>query len=274
MKKIGLIDFLRFSKNPVLVRLGLRFVQMNFWSGKNNFLQLHHPWFDQKKSNMYWIPVNEEIEQTGEDVVLPYEVVSKFIERSSHRVIVDFCGCRQAFKCSKHSAEIGCLMMGEDAKQISNKLSRSVSKKEAMAHLEKAVDAGLPPHIGKARVDDFIFGINNTNRLLTVCFCCECCCLTKWEKYVPAEIRNKISRKLDGLQVWIDSDKCVGCGDCVEHCYLDQILFSQKKAVISDDCRGCGRCAAACSQKAIRISLNNPDFINNTIKSIEAYVEL
>jgi len=271
MKKIGLLDLTRISKNPKFLRFGMKIIEANLLTGKNWLLRHLHPWYDPEKTNMFWIPVNQEIQQ-DEDVVLPYEVVSEFIDRSSCRVIVDFCGCRAAFECKDHPHDIGCLMMGEDAKQISTAVSRQVTKQEAHDHLKKALDSGLPPFIGKARIDDFIFGVKNTGQLLTVCFCCDCCCLTRWFKYAPSATRNASMHRLEGLDIRVDSEKCVGCKKCMEKCFLDLITEKDGKAYIPIDCRGCGRCISACSKNAIEISLNNPEFINNTIKRIEKYV--
>jgi ferredoxin len=43
---------------------------------------------------------------------------------------------------------------------------------------------------------------------------------------------------------------------------------------IPDDCQGCGRCAKYCPQDAIHLSLENPDFVDNTIKSLENMIDV
>ena len=51
----------------------------------------------------------------------------------------------------------------------------------------------------------------------------------------------------------IDTQKCIGCGDCVEICPADVLELQDGKSVPVHltDCRGCGSCAAVCEQRAI-----------------------
>ena len=79
MKKIELIDLTRISMNPKFLRFGMKTIEFNLLAGKNWLLRHLHPWYDPEKTNMFWIPINQEIQQDG-DVVLPVEVVSEFID--------------------------------------------------------------------------------------------------------------------------------------------------------------------------------------------------
>jgi UDP-glucose 4-epimerase len=42
-------------------------------------------------------------------------------------------------------------------------------------------------------------------------------------------------------------------------------------SVHSEKCRGCGRCATNCPEEAVRISLDNPDFVADVENRIESY---
>ena len=233
-----------------------------------------HPWVQPEKTEMYILPVNESLER-GEDVILPYQIVEQFIERFSHHVIMEFCGCRNAYRCEEYPQDIGCLMMGEDSKKIKTPWARRVTREEAKAHVKRAVEAGLPPFIGKIRVDNFLFGIPESNKLFTVCFCCDCCCLGRMYRYMPAENRNLQMKRLEGLTVWVDEEKCEGCGTCAEHCFLDLITISEEgKSQIPDDCRGCGRCARYCPNGAIHVRLDNPGFVNQVVGTLENLIEV
>jgi uncharacterized Fe-S center protein len=51
--------------------------------------------------------------------------------------------------------------------------------------------------------------------------------------------------------------KCVGCGDCVEHCSQSAISLQDEKAKIdTEKCIGCGECILICSNKAIDVQWN------------------
>ena len=231
-----------------------------------------HPWLRPEKSDMRWLPINEDI-RMQENMPMPVELLDRFISEASHRVIFDDCGCRRAFRCENYPVEIGCLLMGDSALESKRKWPfREVGVEEARAHVRRAVEAGLVPVVGKARVDNFIFGIKDRSRMLTVCFCCECCCVTRFTAFAPV-------KHLDPVQPWLESvsvtftDRCKGCGKCVEHCYIGAIEIVEGKAVKSELCRACGRCATVCPQKSIEIEISDPEFIEKTYERIRSYVK-
>ena len=45
-------------------------------------------------------------------------------------------------------------------------------------------------------------------------------------------------------------------------------------AVVGEECKGCGRCAMACPNDAISITVDNPEYINQCIDRISAYVNV
>jgi len=53
----------------------------------------------------------------------------------------------------------------------------------------------------------------------------------------------------------IDSEKCTGCGMCIEVCPHSVFLMSEKKAAICDRdaCMECGACALNCPVRAISV---------------------
>lgn len=271
----GLLDVGKISPNakPKYMRMAFVMLKGMFVFANLPLIRRMHPWMKTSKTNMYWIPINQPVTK-DQSIPLPYAVVEHFIEKSSTYVVMDFCGCRKAYECSRFPADIGCLMMGDDAAKITPAFSRKVTKAEAREHLQKAIDAGLPAFIGKARIDNFIFGVPDNSRLLTVCFCCDCCCIANLVKYVGAEERNQIIHKLDGLEIAVDQERCIGCGKCAEHCFIDVISFEEETTVIGADCRGCGRCVAVCPENAITVTLDNRDFVQQAVSGIEAYVRV
>ena len=53
--------------------------------------------------------------------------------------------------------------------------------------------------------------------------------------------------------IFVDEDKCTGCGDCLQVCPGEgAIVLQEDKAVINRDlCTSCAACLAACSEGAI-----------------------
>lgn len=229
------------------------------------------PWFNPDKTDMRWLPINSEIELPGNSP-LPVVLLDRLIEEASHRVIYKYCGCRRIYKCEQYPHDIGCLLMGDSALEGNPGAFREVGIEEAKAHAEKAVDAGLIPVIGKARIDNLIFGIKERERLLTTCFCCECCCITRYTRNAPVELLNPLFSRLDGLRIEV-TDECNGCGKCVDHCYINAISVREGKAVIDDYCRGCGRCASVCPSAAITITIDDPESLDKALESIRAHVK-
>lgn len=59
--------------------------------------------------------------------------------------------------------------------------------------------------------------------------------------------------------LYIDNEKCVGCGLCVKSCGLSALALENKKAVVSAACVMCGICAGSCPSDAISIRKDDPD---------------
>ncbi len=53
----------------------------------------------------------------------------------------------------------------------------------------------------------------------------------------------------------VDTDKCTGCGVCVEVCPLEGISLNDDLAVIDEDtCTECGLCVGECPNGAISLN--------------------
>jgi len=52
---------------------------------------------------------------------------------------------------------------------------------------------------------------------------------------------------------WIDKNKCIGCGICVNECPVNAIFMENGKVEINmDKCIRCGKCHEVCPQNAVR----------------------
>jgi len=217
--------------------------------------------------------VNEKLEGHVKEIV-PAQVVHDFIDTASYHVIMDTCGCRLAGKCEHFTATVGCLFMGETATKLPHKVSREVTREEAHKHVDRAVGVGLVPMVGKVRVDNFIFLTPDKSKLLSVCFCCHCCCMMGALKHIPGEHLDQVMTPMEGLSVEV-TDDCIGCGTCVETCIFNAISVENGRAVHSGQCRGCGRCVTYCPQKAVQISIKNPEtFVEEVEQRIKSYVDI
>jgi len=219
------------------------------------------------------IQVKKIIEQHGE-MILPSQVVDHFIEESNYHWIMDWCICRSSTSCKDYPIDLGCLFLGEAAMSIDPRLGRQVSKEEAHSHVKKCRDAGLVHLIGRNKLDTFWLKVGPGEKLLTICNCCECCCLWRILPYISKKISNKVT-KMPGVTVQVNPNLCIGCGTCAKKiCFVKAIQIVSKKAVISDSCRGCGRCVEICPQNAISLSIDGLIKVSDTIERINSLVDV
>ena len=259
------------TRNKRFARSAFEFSKNFFKLSQIAFFRQRLPEMDPERTNMSWIPINQDIEGAG-GMALSQAVLDRLIDKARHRVIVDFCGCRLAMGCKDYPVHIGCLMMGESALEIPERSRRVASAQEAKAHVRKALEAGLIPITGKARIDNDLFMIPDKGKLLTVCFCCECCCITRFSRYMPQDLLDKVVHLVEGLSVSV-TEECIGCGVCVSKCYTNAIEVRDGKARISGMCRVCGRCALHCPQHAIKVVLRNPRAVDDVVERISFVVE-
>ncbi|MHA2245803.1 MAG: DUF362 domain-containing protein [Candidatus Hodarchaeales archaeon] len=223
------------------------------------------------KDEVSTIKIGKEIERHGE-MVVPSKVLEYFINEANYHWIMDWCICRSASSCKQYPIDFGCLFLGEAAMKIDPNLGRRVTKEEALIYVKKCRDAGLIHLIGRNKLDTFWLKVGPGNKLLTVCNCCDCCCLWRILPHVSKKISSKVT-KMPGVNVTV-GDECNGCGTCVEICFVHAIKIVDKKAVISDACRGCGRCIAVCPQNAKTLYIDGIDNLNISIKKVESLVDV
>ncbi|ATW27366.1 indolepyruvate ferredoxin oxidoreductase subunit alpha [Candidatus Formimonas warabiya] len=52
----------------------------------------------------------------------------------------------------------------------------------------------------------------------------------------------------------INTDKCTGCGACVENCPVEYLALEEGKAtIVGDECQGCESCVAVCPSEAVSV---------------------
>ncbi|TFG05062.1 MAG: hypothetical protein EU536_03165 [Promethearchaeota archaeon] len=127
--------------------------------------------------------------------------------------------------------------------------------------------------IGKDKLDVSWLNVGPDERLLTICNCCECCCLWRLLPDLDETLAKTVSR-IPSVQVKV-TDRCVGCGTCVDGvCFVDAIHIVNNRAWISNACRGCGRCVDVCPRNAIELLIGDANYVEKAIKHIGALVDV
>ena len=147
-----------------------------------------------------------------------------------------------------------------------------MTKEEALEHLHKATEMGLISCLGRFKGDAIMLGVKDHAHLMTICHCCPCCCISTSMPYASKQARDALVR-LEGVTVDV-SDKCNGCGLCVEACIFKAIEVKNDVAIVGEECKGCGRCVTACKRKAISITIDNPNFIEECISRLSDKVDV
>jgi hypothetical protein len=215
---------------------------------------------DVKTTNLSYIPIHADIELPV-GTVAPAGIIEHFINEAAHHVIINRCPCRTALRCESFEADFGCSFIGQGAREIDPELGRHVTREEALEHLSQACDMGLISVIGKFKGDAIALGVRDHSRLMTICHCCPCCCVSTSLHLATREARDMMVR-------------LEGCGECVEACIFKQILVEGDRAVIGEECKGCGRCAAVCGSSAIRLKVEDATYIDECIDRISATVDV
>ncbi|MFH1151396.1 MAG: 4Fe-4S ferredoxin [Actinomycetota bacterium] len=254
------------------VLLGLRFKD-HFARRTNNRLlaAIGRRIVDPADVTLTYVPVNADIELPP-GTVAPIRVVEHFLENASYHVSLDFCPCRRELKCEKYPREFGCTFIGEGARQIDPKLGRHIGRQEALDKLREANEMGLVSVLGRFKGDALALGVKDDARLMTICHCCPCCCVTTSIHLASPEMRDVLVR-LEGVSVSV-SDGCTGCGACVKACIFHQVELVDGIAVIGQECKGCGRCELSCKAGAIKIAVDNPSYVEESIARISSFVDV
>ncbi|HUW91095.1 MAG TPA: 4Fe-4S binding protein [Candidatus Nanopelagicaceae bacterium] len=235
-------------------------------------------WMDIKNSNGSAIPINVSL-GTYEDKILPLIVTEYFIKKASHIVLMD-CGCRLANECQNHDVHQGCTWLGEATKRID--LEKWKTHNAHVATIEEALERerlayanGLVPHLGRLKGDSIRYGtLPDEGHFMSLCHCCSCCCILSAMKYGSSDLKKIITR-MEGVEVEVNSEICVGCGKCFKVCIYDAMKMVDGKALIDqDECKGCGRCERECPNEAISIRIDDYNRVEELISRIESHVDV
>ncbi|MEN8246469.1 MAG: 4Fe-4S binding protein [Thermodesulfobacteriota bacterium] len=195
------------------------------------------------------IPLN--VDMGVDNVVHVYDDARKIVEAGKTFKLLP-CVCRYERKAvgqpcpQNHPVEMGCIAISytdEDDVKYPTPMAKSVSKQEAMAHLERAAEAGL---IHQS------YNLESNNYF--ICNCCTCCCLLLRG---ALECESPHMMLKSNYVAQIDEELCIACGTCAdERCQVDAIEENEDfYAVKPDRCIGCGVCVSTCPSEAITLKL-------------------
>lgn len=189
------------------------------------------------------VAVDEEIHELP--TILPYDEVMKLIDKTEY-IAAGTCVCRHQGDlldrpCDKPKENV-CMIFGPSAQfATSHGFVRLLSKDEARQRIDEAEKAGLVHNYA-----------NSHDRYIDLlCNCCGCHCLIlRGAKRAPAPSQAVIADWV----ITIDDDACVGCGACIDRCWMDALKMDGDLAVRdANRCIGCGICRHVCPSDAMKL---------------------
>ena len=190
---------------------------------------------------MRTIPIARSIEPHLE--VLPYEQAEELV-KTHKKFAVAPCICRR--KAEKigvgcDAPKETCLIFGEWADYyVRNGIGRYIDQSEVEEILTIADKANL------------VLQPNNSREMVVMCCCCGCCCgiLTRLKSHPrPSEL------VVSPFRARHESERCEGCGTCVERCQMDALIFEGDRVVLnSHRCIGCGLCVSTCPTGSLTLA--------------------
>ena len=222
-----------------------------------------------------YIPINRSLGEF-ENQLMPEKIIEHFLKKAKLFYIQNACGCRVYHDCQDHDRTLGCMYIGDDVDSIvlPPTQGRYITQEEALEHAKKSIENGLIPVFGKHPGETYGIGAKDTGHLMSMCFCCPCCCINgKIANNATSELQ--VFTRMEGLTVEVDPDTCVGCEDCMEVCVFEGMEMIDGIARVNQEkCLGCGRCEQVCPNNAITITLDDPKRLDEFIRRIEAKVDV
>ena len=168
-------------------------------------------------SPMRVIPIERSID--GSSRKATFEEVSHYLNTNT-RFSVSNCSCRTVREsmgegCG-HLKEDMCIQLGHAAEfYIATGRAREITREEAYEIIERAEENGLMHEIPN---------LDGSGETHAICNCCGCGCLALRNANMfhnPDFVRSN-------YRAVIDEEKCVACGECVEHCPVNALRLGQK----------------------------------------------
>jgi ferredoxin len=199
------------------------------------------------------IVIKQEIH--GKTTVLPYDEVMKLIDKTEY-IAAGTCVCRHQGDlldrpCDKPKDNL-CMIFGPSA-QFAQRYGfvNLISKEEARQRIDEAEKAGLVHNYA-----------NSQDRYIDLlCNCCGChCFLLRAAKRSPLPSQFVIANWV----INIDDDACVGCGVCIDRCWMEALKMDGDLVVRDfNRCIGCGICRYVCPSDAMKLVRRETTSVKN-----------
>lgn len=170
--------------------------------------------------------------------VLPYERAAEII-KASWNIGLANCQCRFSSQNCQAPLDV-CLILNSWADFLNDRrLTRPISKDEALAVLDRAEEAGLVHCTNNAR-----------GQVPFICNCCSCCC-----NMLRGVTRLNFPRSLAGSSYVARVEECECLCDslCISRCHFDAIKMGRYPEIDEEKCMGCGLCVSSCPTGCLKL---------------------
>lgn len=190
------------------------------------------------------VQIHEPVRLQNLEKILPYARARDLILKNPDHILALECPCRSARENPCLPLDV-CLIVGEPFASFITEhhpgRSRRISVDEAVEILQAEDERG---HVHHAFFKDAMLG-----RFYAICNCCACCC-------GAIQFHNRGTPMLasSGYVSHVDSDLCIGCGECQDTCQFGALTLADYQAVVDEAlCMGCGVCVSKCEQGALEL---------------------
>jgi NAD-dependent dihydropyrimidine dehydrogenase PreA subunit len=137
-----------------------------------------------------------------------------------------------------------CLGLNEFSDELVERgVAEEISMEEAKKVLHLANAHGL---VHQVLYTDWLRG-----EVYDICSCCSCCC-DYLRTVMNYGVKHHIAKS--GLVAKVDSEKCNGCGICLERCiFKARAITNGRSSVMKENCYGCGLCTTTCPTGASKL---------------------